>query len=37
MRAEEMAVNARYGEDVQREVMDETPPRVGRTERRMFS
>ncbi|KAH7083446.1 hypothetical protein BKA63DRAFT_153464 [Paraphoma chrysanthemicola] len=37
MRQEESAINARYGEDAQQEVMDETPPRVGRVERRMFS
>jgi hypothetical protein len=37
MRQEEAAINARYGEDVQRDTMDETPPRVGRVERRMFS
>ncbi|KAF2036789.1 hypothetical protein EK21DRAFT_106097 [Setomelanomma holmii] len=37
MRQEESAINARYGEDVERDVMDETPPRVGRVERRMFS
>lgn len=38
MRQEAAAMRARYGEDVQRgDVMDETPPRVGRVERRMFS
>jgi hypothetical protein len=37
MRQEETAINARYGEDIQRDTMDETPPRVGRVERRMFS
>jgi hypothetical protein len=37
MRQEEAAINTRYGEDVQRDIMDETPPRVGRVERRMFS
>jgi hypothetical protein len=37
MRQEEAAINARYGEDEQRNTMDETPPRVGRVERRMFS
>jgi hypothetical protein len=37
MRQEAAAIQARYGEDVQRDVMDETPPRVGRVERRMFS
>ncbi|KAH4066299.1 hypothetical protein HBI70_064180 [Parastagonospora nodorum] len=37
MRQEAAAMHARYGEDVQRDVMDETPPRVGRVERRMFS
>lgn len=37
MRREEAAIHARYGEDEQRDVMDETPPRVGRVERRMFS
>jgi hypothetical protein len=37
MRQEEAAINARYGEGVQQDTMDETPPRVGRVERRMFS
>jgi hypothetical protein len=37
MRREEAAINARYGESGQGDVMDETPPRVGRVERRMFS
>jgi hypothetical protein len=37
MRQEEAAINARYGNAEQRDVMDETPPRVGRVERRMFS
>lgn len=36
MRREETAINSRYGGDEQREVMDETPPRIGRVERRMF-
>lgn len=38
MRAEEAAVQARYGglEGARQDVMDETPPRVGRVERRMF-
>ncbi|KAF1845501.1 uncharacterized protein K460DRAFT_110081 [Cucurbitaria berberidis CBS 394.84] len=36
MRREEGAINSRYGEEEQRDVMDETPPRVGRVERRMF-
>jgi hypothetical protein len=38
MRQEAAAIQARYGEeDEERDVMDETPPRVGRVERRMFS
>jgi hypothetical protein len=37
MRQEEAAISARYGEEQQRDVMDETPPRVGRVEGRMFS
>jgi hypothetical protein len=37
IRQEEAAINARHGEDVERDTMDETPPRVGRVERRMFS
>jgi hypothetical protein len=37
MRREEAAINARYGDAGQGDVMDETPPRVGRVERRMFS
>jgi hypothetical protein len=37
MRQEEAAINSRYGEDMQRDTMDETPPGVGRVERRMFS
>jgi hypothetical protein len=37
MRQEEAAINARYGEDFERDTMDETPPRVGRVERRIFS
>ncbi|KAF1912703.1 hypothetical protein BDU57DRAFT_523131 [Ampelomyces quisqualis] len=37
MRQEEAAINARYGEEGQGDTMDETPPRVGRVERRMFS
>jgi hypothetical protein len=35
MREEEAAIQARHGEE-QRETMDETPPRVGRVERRML-
>jgi hypothetical protein len=35
-RREQMAINARYNEDEQRDVMDETPPRIGRYERRML-
>jgi hypothetical protein len=38
MRREEENVNARYGEEEeeqQRSMMNETPPRVGRVERRM--
>jgi hypothetical protein len=38
MRQEAAAIQARYGEeDEERDIMDETPPRVGRVERRMFS
>jgi hypothetical protein len=37
MRQEEAAINARYRQDVDRDTMDETPPRVGRFERRIFS
>ncbi|KAH8725176.1 hypothetical protein GQ44DRAFT_707880 [Phaeosphaeriaceae sp. PMI808] len=37
MRREEAAIQARYSEDEQRDTMDETPPRVGPVERRMFS
>jgi hypothetical protein len=37
MRQEEAAISARYDEEQQRDIMDETPPRVGRVERRMFS
>jgi len=37
MRREEENVNARYGEEEQRGArMDETPPRIGRVERRML-
>ncbi|KAG9187351.1 hypothetical protein G6011_05222 [Alternaria panax] len=37
MRREEEGVNARYGEEEQqRDRMDETPPRIGRVERRML-
>jgi hypothetical protein len=36
MRREEENVNARYGEEEQtRDTMNETPPRIGRVERRM--
>jgi len=35
-RREQTAINARYNEDEQRDVMDETPPRIGRYERRML-
>jgi len=35
MRQEQNAIDARYADDEQRDVMDETPPRVGRIERRM--
>ncbi|KAL5118558.1 hypothetical protein ACEQ8H_003573 [Pleosporales sp. CAS-2024a] len=37
MRREAAAIQARYGEEGQGHVMDETPPKVGRVERRMFS
>lgn len=38
MRREAEAIRARHGEEVHDAViMDETPPRVGRVERRMFS
>jgi hypothetical protein len=38
MRQEAAAIQARYGEeDEEKDIMDETPPRVGRVERRMFS
>jgi hypothetical protein len=33
MRREQEAVSARYDEERQGEVMDETPPRIGRMER----
>ena len=37
MRREEASVHARYGEDEQqRSLMNETPPRIGRVERRMM-
>ncbi|KNG44695.1 hypothetical protein DDE82_003868 [Stemphylium lycopersici] len=37
MRREEASVHARYGEDEQqRSMMNETPPRIGRVERRMM-
>lgn len=36
MRREERGINARHGDGEGGEVMDETPPRVGRVERRMF-
>jgi hypothetical protein len=35
MRQELEAVRARYDEGQQRDVMDETPPRIGRVERHM--
>ncbi|KAH7383160.1 hypothetical protein BKA66DRAFT_463278 [Pyrenochaeta sp. MPI-SDFR-AT-0127] len=36
MRREETAIHSRHGGDEQQLVMDETPPRIGRVERRMF-
>jgi GTP cyclohydrolase I len=35
MRQELETVRTRYDDDQQREVMDETPPRIGRFERHM--
>jgi hypothetical protein len=37
MRQEGAAINVRYGDDEQRNTMDDTPPRIGRVERRIFS